>query len=274
MKHWVFRLALLSIVLMAGAANAAVTCGMSVTNVYVIYNPYGWMDTQATGSVTLTCTRTEGEPYIDYWVDIDVPSQRLTRQNGNETLTYEILDNDYGRWNAMYNGTSGRINFTGQSAVASASRQYVLRIPRSNWGKPAGLYSTSILLTQRFSRTGPVISVATIDPVVSILTECRVSRSPTPLTLHYPSFSVTAVTGRTSFDVSCTMSTPYTMSLDATSGTLLGLDYSLALNAGSGTGNALPQTYSVTATIPANQSGKCATGICSATQPRTITITY
>ena len=64
------------------------------------------------------------------------------------------------------------------------------------------------------------------------------------------------------------------LSLDASGGTLLGLNYSLSLPVTAGTGNGLPQTYSINGTAAANQVGTCATATCSATALRTLTITY
>jgi hypothetical protein len=65
------------------------------------------------------------------------------------------------------------------------------------------------------------------------------------------------------------------MSLDATSGTLLGLAYSLAINpTGSQVGNGAAQSATITGTIAAGQSGTCSQASCSATQARTLTITY
>jgi spore coat protein U-like protein len=78
----------------------------------------------------------------------------------------------------------------------------------------------------------------------------------------------------TTFGVTCTSTLPYTMALDATSGTVLGLNYTLALSAASGTGNGVLQTYAINGSIAAGQPGTCATGSCAASQPRTLTITY
>ena len=65
------------------------------------------------------------------------------------------------------------------------------------------------------------------------------------------------------------------MQLDATSGDLLGLQYSLALSAtGTQVGTGIAQNASVNGAIAAGQSGTCGTGSCSATQTRTLTITY
>jgi len=90
---------------------------------------------------------------------------------------------------------------------------------------------------------------------------------------NYVAFGAT-VNASTSFGVTCTNSLPYTMALDATSGTVLGLSYTLALAASSGTGTGTLQTYAINGSIAAGQPGTCAAGSCAASQPRTLTITY
>ena len=64
------------------------------------------------------------------------------------------------------------------------------------------------------------------------------------------------------------------MSLDATSGTLIGLNYTLALSTPSSVGTGSQQTHSITGNMAAGQAGNCATGTCSASQARTLTIPY
>jgi len=83
-----------------------------------------------------------------------------------------------------------------------------------------------------------------------------------------------AANASTSFGVTCSTYLPYTMALDATSGTILGLAYTIGLSAPSGTGNGAEQTYTISGTIAAGQSGTCATGSCTASQARVLTITY
>jgi hypothetical protein len=63
------------------------------------------------------------------------------------------------------------------------------------------------------------------------------------------------------------------MALDATTGTLLGLNYSLALGVRS-TGTGSPQLHTIIGSMAAGQAGTCAAGTCSASQPHTLTITY
>jgi hypothetical protein len=64
------------------------------------------------------------------------------------------------------------------------------------------------------------------------------------------------------------------MALDATSGTIVGLNYTLALSQASATGNGVTQTYSVNGNIAGGQAGTCSTASCSGSQTRTLTVTY
>jgi hypothetical protein len=78
----------------------------------------------------------------------------------------------------------------------------------------------------------------------------------------------------TTYGVTCTLALPYTMALDATSGTILGLAYTLSLSQSSSTGTGAQQTFSVNGNMAGGQAGTCATATCSGSQARTITVTY
>jgi hypothetical protein len=66
------------------------------------------------------------------------------------------------------------------------------------------------------------------------------------------------------------------MALDATSGTVIGLNYTLALSAAGGTGAGLTAAnYTVDGTMASGQSGTCGTtAVCTGSQARTLTVTY
>ena len=102
------------------------------------------------------------------------------------------------------------------------------------------------------------------------------------MALVYNAFSASAVSAYSPFAVSCTQGTSYGITLDASSAVLLGLKYDLLLVAAasdtalaaslSGTGFA--QSYRVKGSIVAGQAGSCATGTCTASATRAMTITY
>lgn len=107
------------------------------------------------------------------------------------------------------------------------------------------------------------------------------------IALNYTSFQTSASTSSTNFNVRCTNTLPYSMSLDQASVTdgTTGLAYTLNLNTssthnatandtlGSQTGNGnTGRTYYIHANIAANQDGTSTAG--TANNQRTLTITY
>ena len=99
----------------------------------------------------------------------------------------------------------------------------------------------------------------------------------------YTAFQGSANLANTTFSTTCTNLTPYTLSLDANSGAVSGLNYSLLLNTTSGggvhpfgpvPGTGSAQTYYINGTMPANQAGTCAGASCAGTNVHTLTVTY
>ena len=92
-------------------------------------------------------------------------------------------------------------------------------------------------------------------------------------------FNYTALGGAVSatgggFNVTCTGSLPYTVAVSTTSGTLVGLNYTLGVTTGSATGNGSPQANAVTGSMVAGQAGTCATASCTASATHTVTVSY
>ena len=110
---------------------------------------------------------------------------------------------------------------------------------------------------------------------VNLTSVCTIASGPADVAFTYTSFQAGAATATGGgFSVQCTNTLPYTMSLDATSGTVIGLNYTLALSAASGTGNGASQAYSITGSMASGQGGTCALGSCSGSQGRVLTVTY
>ena len=110
---------------------------------------------------------------------------------------------------------------------------------------------------------------------VNLTSVCTIASGPADVAFTYTSFQAGAATATGGgFQVQCTNTLPYTMSLDATSGTVIGLNYTLALSAASGTGNGAAQSYSVTGSMASGQGGTCALGSCAGSQGRVLTVTY
>jgi Spore Coat Protein U domain len=113
---------------------------------------------------------------------------------------------------------------------------------------------------------------------VQLTAACEITSAPTDVAFTYTSFQAAAATATPgAFSVRCTNSLPYSLALDASAGTVIGLAYTLGLSLSSNVGNGAAQAYTISGGMVANQSGTCATtppGTCSGSDPRTLTITY
>ena len=110
---------------------------------------------------------------------------------------------------------------------------------------------------------------------VNLTSKCEINAGPADVAFTYTSFQTTGSTGTGgAYSVRCTNTLPYSMSLDATSGTVSGLNYSLGLSAASATGNGAAQSFGVTGSMVSGQAGTCATASCSGTDARVLTVTY
>ena len=134
----------------------------------------------------------------------------------------------------------------------------------------AGTYTDTVTMTMTYG-----VSIATGSFGVSISTPatCSVTGAPGNVVFNYVAFGP-AITPSSTFGVTCTLSLPYTMALDATSGTIVGLNYTLALSAPGSTGTGAQQTHSINGNMVAGQAGTCAAGSCSGSQARSVTISY
>lgn len=122
------------------------------------------------------------------------------------------------------------------------------------------------------------------DVTVNLISACQITTSPSTITLAYTSFGAAPTPVTTGFAVQCTNTLPYSMDIGTATSTMAGvnLDYTLAIrNAGDTldvttpqTAGAAPTSYLIKASMAGGQQGTCATGTCSATATRTLTITY
>ena len=141
-----------------------------------------------------------------------------------------------------------------------------------NTGFPlAGMYTDSVIVGLFQGNTSVQSFLMAVN--VNVPHQCVLSSIPA-LSLVYTSFAPT-VTNVTSFTVQC--NTDYTITLDSpTTGTLLGLNYSLSLSPNDSQGALTTgRTHSITGTIVGPQSGNCSvpTG-CTATNTHQLTVTY
>lgn len=276
----------------ASAAHAAITCSLTATSVNLNYTSAA--NANASGSITLNCTRALADPNsTTYWVGINngtTGARRVFRHGGTTTATNRLnvrIFKNATTTNWTTTGAarvSGTLNF-GASLTASTVLTYDLRVASGQTGKTAGIYDEIFTANLQLTTAGAVVATTTFTPTVSIVAQCFVGQvasgntapgavSPSTITLNYTSFSATAQSATMGFTVDCTRGTPYSLALSPASGTLLGLAYTLALSGTSATGTGLAQPYTVTANVPAGQSGTCALATCSGTRSTVLTVTY
>jgi Spore Coat Protein U domain len=290
--------------LLSPYAMAAITCGSpSATSVSGTTPTSGNLD--LTGNISFTCSRLTTDPTTQtIFLGVNIgenpdasattgTDREMTRQTGTQQVNYSVFRNS-GFTGAWTSGTGRAINATqtgglqtaitfssAATTVQSFSFPYYIRVTQANWGAAAalaGIYDDlGLLVTLRLNNTTGTVqgSPGPFGVTMSKPKHCYFSLAATPLTISYTAFSSTARTGSTSFRVSCTAPTTYTMALGSSSGVLVGLRYTLALSAtGTQTGTGFEQTYGVTGTIDAGQAGTCGTGSCTGSQSHTITISY
>jgi spore coat protein U-like protein len=267
-----------------GSAAAAVACSVSSSGISVAYFDTGsTLPTRVTGSATVNCTRSDlaRDPAILY-VALGAASGNSNSARSRARLVGGAAQDTLDYW--LYTDASESLAWS-EKATASQSIPYTARVPQtSTQGRPLvkGLYQDTQTLTLYQSTTSTSDAakinqptVTTTFPVqVTVPENCLLSSPPGNLAFTYTSFQASAATASTSFAVTCASNTPYTLSLDATTGTLAGLTYSLALSAASLTGTGLPQSATISGTIAAGQSGICSGASCTASAVRTLTITY
>jgi hypothetical protein len=123
-----------------------------------------------------------------------------------------------------------------------------------------------------------------LTPVCQVTTNTNAGATGTSdLIFNYTSFGV-AQNPSSTFNVRCTNTLPYTVTLDGAgfggTTTVLGLDYVLSLTppaVSPNVGTGAQQTYTINGSMIAGQSGTCALAnpaVCSNTTARTLTVSY
>ena len=275
----VARLAALLLAFAAAPSFAAITCNVTVTAITTVYSPTVATDNVTTGSYTISCTRLATDANSLAWSL--AANNGLQAGGGNNRVnlagnrySYDIyLDPSHTtRWQGG-NRFTGTLNF-GASLTASVTGSFDLVVYGNQAVQPAGTYTDTVTVTLRNTANNNTLDTSPFTVSVITTNSCQIYTPPGNIDLFYTSFQMSAATTNTSYGMRCTTALPYTMALDATSGTIVGLNYTLALSQASATGNGVIQTYSVNGSIAGGQSGTCSTASCSGSQTRTLTITY
>jgi len=134
-----------------------------------------------------------------------------------------------------------------------------------------------------FASPAQTISAA-FNVQVTLNSACRFNSGPGNVTMSYTAFQATVATASTTMQVQCTTELPYQVSLSSTNpsaltapGNLNGLSYTVSLPAaptGGYKGSGASVSHTVSVSIPAGQSGSCASTSCQANQSHTVYVVY
>jgi hypothetical protein len=280
---WTVTLAMLTFV---NHAHARVTCSISSAG---FSTAYGSALNVTAASFTVTCTANPGGGSATYQVAVDNGLNFSGTQNraasGGNTLNY-FLASDSGCTSA-WKGTAyiPATPYTTQNFLAAGTEtktfSYYGCVPAGLAVPAAGTYSDTV--TMSFIPGGTAFTGGTFAVSITAPATCSFSTQPGNIDFNYTSFGAAAL-ANTFFVTNCSNLLPYTMALDVTSGTIVGLNYTLALNTTPDSGGTSPltsrgtaagaQTFYINGSIAAGQAGTCATGTCSGSETHTLTITY
>jgi len=260
------------------SVRAAITCSVSSGGFAAAYSTTAATTNVTQTFFTVTCTRgaSTDPTSVSYSVKADNGLYSVGQRNnaafGANRINYDIYTN--ASCGTQWKGNtaiSGTITFA-TTGTLSQQGNFWGCIPAAQAGIAAGTYTDTVTMTMTY---GSPQSTATGTFGVTITTPpvCTLTTAPGTVSFAYVSFGPT-VNASTTYGVTCTLALPYTMALDATSGTVLGITYTLALSSASSTGTGAQQTFQINGNIAAGQAGTCGTSTCSGTQARTLTITY
>ena len=278
--------AALGLSLLGAPAMAALVCNATATPVQMVYFENDPNPTDGAWTVTINCSRGPADPTTSAYTlradDGFNPGAGSTNQAVNGTGTANQIAYDLFRiapGNGVWGYTNatdfaGTVNF-GTSLTASVSHVFYSRIA-AGLNKNAKVFTDTVTMRLRYDNGPGNTDVFPTFPVsINNQSVCLLSTPPGNIVFNYTSFQPVPATASTAYAVRCTIGETYTMALDATTGTLLNLNYSLALsNPGGQTGTGFPQNFTINGTIAAGQSGTCGTGTCSSTVQRILTVTY
>ena len=295
MKSRTIRLFIaIALICSGGYAQAAITCSSAPTSAgfSTAYLSAGVVPniTQG-GNITFTCTR---------GLSGDSTSILLRADNGLKLCLGATNQASFGVITscisyAGYQDGGCTVLWTGNSnatsiAVTLASILTPQTITKSFWGcitvagqapaAGAGTYTDTVTMTLR-DTSGVLlagVSAGTFPASITYPATCTITSVADVNFGTYVAFRNTPLVSlAANLVIDCTNQLPYSMALDATSGVVVGLNYSLATSwvansqlRGTGPG----QIYTITGTMPTGQAGTCSTGTCTGSDTRTLIVTY
>jgi len=271
--HW---LACAFVAIASQAAGAAITCNISSPGVALAY-PANSAPVMTQTNFTVTCARNlAGDPTsISYSLAVNNglnPNGINNRAfSGTNALRYDVYKD-------ATCATTWKGSQTINDTIPTLSGFTPVSKTTTYWGcvttaqsPAAGTYTDTVTMTLAY---GTSTAVNTFPVSIATPATCNVTTPPGNIAFGTYVAMGAAVNASTTVAVTCTSYLPYTLSLDAGSGVIAGLQYNLALSTTSASGNGAAQAHTISGTIPAGQAGTCAGATCGASQTRTLMITY
>lgn len=278
---------LLVLALAAAGAHAQSCTPVSGSASVIVTDIFGGsVDVQ--GSVDFDCTRPAGNPRFptSFWVGVSGANGSRTLSNGGNSLAYGLYT-DYATCGSAWEGANGVLIANALTAntdrtLNNVTGQFCLRIPTGQiTARPLTYLGSATITVRSLTSTGTLWGTGVLSLTATVNPICKFSTSPGTLVLAYTSFQTGNTDNATSFDMQCTNGTSFGLSLDAVTGTALGITYSIGLGTlgtlslPSQVGAGAPINYSVPGRVAPNQVGTCATGsTCIGNDSRTVTVTY
>lgn len=270
------QIAACAVMACSGAAHAAITCNLSSNGFSSAYVPANAAINITTASFTMTCTRSRTSDATSqaFTVQANNGTNASGQQNraafGSNRILYDLYTDS--SCSTQWRGTTtigGTVVFSSGSDLTAKSTtvQYWGCIPAGQ-NVAAGTYSDTVTLNPS-TGANATFPVSIVTP-----SSCSISTPPGNITFNYIAFQGSPSLANTAFSAKCTNLLPYSMALDSYNSVLAGLAYTLSLSTTSNVGNGVAQPYTIDGSMAAGQSGTCTTGSCTATEGRTLTITY
>jgi spore coat protein U-like protein len=274
-----------AVLMFVPAVAMAISCTITSAGLSTTHTPNAALPNITQSSLTLTCSRgaLEIATSTTYSISVNNGINAAGAQN-NAKLSSNIQYETY-KASDCNSAWSSASPITGSLGLPTSGTQYSTTI--NYWGcipinqqVPAGTYLDTVTMTVTYS--DPLIIIggtSTINntfPVsITNLPVCSITSIGNVNFGTYLAFRSTAlVAPNATITLNCTPEFPYALALDANNGVVAGLNYALSLSATNSAGTGPNQTHTIGGTMPANQAGTCATGSCTAADPRTLTITY
>jgi spore coat protein U-like protein len=266
-------------VLASPALHAAITCSIASGGFAAAYDPASPVNNVTQGQFTVTCTRglASDPSSVNYSVTVDNGLYANGINNRAAYLAnrirYDVFKDSSCsvKWKGS-TAITGTINFAATGTVTQQANYWGCVLPAQT-GLAAGTYTDQVTATMTYGPTPSLVALGTFGVSITTPATCSLSAAPGNIVFNYISLGA-AVAAGTTYGVTCTNSLPYSMALDTTTGTVVGINYALALSGVNSIGTGAQQTFSINGTVAGGQAGTCAASGCTGNRTHSLTITY